>query len=217
MLLQDIRYAIRSLIRDRGITTVVILCLALGIGINATLFSVIDGVLIQPLPYAEPDRLLVLNETFQGGGTRFGEVSYRDLQDWKAQTTAFSSIVATANRSLALSDGSEVERYEGAAITWDLFPTLGVPPSLGRPFNADDDRPGAEPVVIISDDIWQQRFNGDRGVVGRSVLVNARPHAIVGVMPPRFAFPQNQRLWTRWDPPPPATLATGSSSSRSDD
>ena len=154
MLLQDLKYAIRSLWFDRGITALVVLCLSLGIGINATLFSVIDGVLIQSLPFAEADRLVILNETFERGGISEDGVSYLALRDWKAQTTAFSAIVATSGRSLTLADGAEPERYAGAAITWDLFPALGVPPALGRHFNQQDDQAGAEPVVIISDDVW---------------------------------------------------------------
>ena len=195
MLLQDLKYAIRSLVMDRGVTVIVVACLALGIGINATLFSVVDGVLIQSLPFAEADRIVVLNETFERRGVDEAGVSYPNLRDWKLQTTAFSSMTATAGRSITLSDGAEPERYAGAAITWDLFPMLGVPPALGRHFNPDDDRAGAEPVVILSDDVWQRRYHGDRGVVGRSVTLNGKPHTVVGVMPPRFRFPENQRVW----------------------
>ena len=123
MLLQDIKYAVRSLVLDRGVTVIVILCLALGIGINATLFSVIDGVLIQSLPFAEADRLVVLNETFERGGVREAGVSYQDLQDWKRQTTAFSSMTATTGRSIALSDGgAEPERYAGCDDHLGLVP-----------------------------------------------------------------------------------------------
>ena len=196
MLLQDIRYAIRSLIFDRWISAIVIACLALGIGINATLFSVVDGVLIQSLPFAEADRLVILNETFERGGIREAGVSYPNLRDWKAQTRTFSSIVASSGRSIALSDGAaEPERFSGAAITWDLFPTLGVPPYLGRHFNAADDHSGAEPVVILSYEVWQRRYHGDALLVGRSVILNGKPHTVVGVMPPRFSFPENQKLW----------------------
>ncbi len=195
MILQDIKYAVRSLVHDRGVAAIVVACLALGIGINATLFSVIDGVLIQSLPFAGADRLLVLNETFEPGGVREAGVSYQNLRDWKVQTTAFSSIVATSGRSITLSDGAEPERYPGAAITWDLFPTLGVPPALGRQFNLEDDRPGAEPVVILSDDVWRRRYNADVAIIGRSVTVNGRPHTVVGVMPPKFSFPESQKVW----------------------
>jgi putative ABC transport system permease protein len=195
MLLQDIRYALRSLFRDRAVTIIVVACLALGIGINATLFSVVDGVLLQPLPFAEPDRLVLFNETFERGGIREAGVSYQDLRDWKASLTSFTSIVALAGRSLALSDGGEPERLLGAAVSWDLFPTLGVPPALGRHFGPEDDRPGAEPLVILSDEIWKRRYQADRTIIGRSVSVNGKPHTVVGVMPVGFAFPENHRAW----------------------
>ena len=201
MIVQDIRHAVRSLIVDRGVTAVVILCLALGVGINATLFAVVDGVMIQPLPFQEPERLVALDETFDRGGIRYGALSYQDLQDWKQQTTTLSAIAATSFRSLALSDTTaETDRYEGGAISWDLFPMLGVPPALGRPFNAEDDRPGAEPVAIISDDIWVRRYNRDPSVIGRRVSINAKPFTIVGVMPPKFKFPQTTRIWIPLSP-----------------
>src|SRR5262245_48351189 len=122
VLLADIRYAIRSLMRNRGIIAVVIFCLALGVGINATLFSIVDGVLIQPLPYQNPDRLVALSETFERGGIRDTWVSYQNLQDWKQRSQSFTSIVASGFRDLALSDGQDTTRYEAGAITWDLFP-----------------------------------------------------------------------------------------------
>ena len=195
MSLQGVRHAVRTLAFDRGVSAVVILCLALGIGVNATLFSVVDGVLLQPLPYAEPDRLVILNETFERGGIRESGVSYQNLRDWEAQATSFSSMAALAGRSITLSDAVEPERLEGAAITWDLFPALGVPPALGRHFNEQDDRPGAEPVLILSHEVWQRRYQGDPNIIGRAMSVNGRPHTVVAVMPPRFNFPQNQKAW----------------------
>ena len=195
MRFQGIRYAVRSLMFDRGVSIVVILCLALGIGVNATLFSVVDGILIQPLPYAEPDRLLIVNETFERGGVRDAGLSYQNLQDWKARATSFDAIAALAGRSIALADTVEPERVEGAAITWDLFPMLGVLPALGRHFNEQDDRPGAEPVIILSYELWQRRYQGDRSIIGRGIAVNGRPHTVVAVMPPQFSFPEIQRAW----------------------
>src|SRR5688572_13786108 len=195
MTFQGVRYAVRSLIFDRGVSAIVILCLALGIGVNATLFSVVDGVLLQPLPYAEPDRLVILNSTFERGGIREAGVSYQDLRDWEAQATSFTSMAALSGRSITLSDSVEPERLEGAAVTWDLFPSLGVPPAQGRHFNEDDDRPGAEPVLILSHDVWQRRYQGDAGIIGRSISVNGRPHTVVAVMPPRFNFPEIQKAW----------------------
>ena len=200
MSFRDIRYAIRSLVHDAGVSTIVILCLSLGIGVNATLFSVIDGVLIQPLPYAEPDRLLVLNESFERGGIREAGVSYPDLVDFKERTTAFAAITATSGRTMALTEGAEPERLQGSAITWDLFPVLGVAPILGRHFNADDDRPGAEPVVMLSHEVWQRRYQGDPSLVGRSVSINGRPHTVAGIMPPKFNFPEDQKIWVPLGP-----------------
>ncbi len=195
MTLQGIRYAVRSLIFDRGVSAIVIACLALGIGVNATLFSVVDGILIQPLPYAEADRLLILTETFERGGIRDAGVAYQSLRDWKARATSFTTIAALRGISISLSDTVEPERLEGAAITWDLFPMLGVPPALGRHFVEEDDRPGAEPVLILSHEVWQRRYQGDAGIIGRSISVNGRPHTVVAVMPPNFRFPENQTAW----------------------
>jgi putative ABC transport system permease protein len=200
MFFQDVRYAIRSLLKDGGVTAIVIACLALGIGINATLFCVVDGVLLQPLPFADPDRLLTLNGTFERGGIRRGGVSFRDLEDFKEAATALSGIGASATRSFAVSDGGEAERFSGAAITWDLFPILGVQPVLGRSFTREDDRPGAEPVILLSDAVWQRRYNGDPSIIGRRIFVNTRPHTVIGVMPPRFAFPTNERVWVPLKP-----------------
>src|SRR5262245_27285249 len=196
MMRQDIRYALRSLWKDGKVTAIVIACLSLGVGINATLFSVVDGVLIQPLPFSEPDRLFMINETFERGGVRFGGVSYPMLHDWSTRLTTFSAVAGSVGRSMALSDGSsEPERFSGAAISWNLFPMLGVPPALGRPFGPEDDRPGAEPVAIISDAVWRRRYQGDPAIIGRQITINTRPHTVVGVMPPRFGFPTIEKVW----------------------
>src|SRR5215471_13843242 len=164
MTFHDIRLALRSLVHDRSVSAIVILCLALGIGVNATLFSVIDGVLIQPLPFPQPDRLVVLNEVSERRGIREAGVSYSAMQDIRERAKSLSTVAASSGRVIALSDREEAERVQGAAITSNLFPTLGVQPILGRPFREDDDRPGAEPVVMLSVEIWQRRYHGDPGV-----------------------------------------------------
>ena len=195
ILLQDTRYALRSLLKDRAVSAIVVACLALGIGINATLFSVVDGVLLQPLPFASPERLVRLNQTLERRNIRRGGLSYPDLRDWKEAATSFETIGAMTARSLAIADGGEPERLAGAAISWEMFPMLGVPPGLGRLFGPRDDRPGAEPVIILSDELWQRRYQGDPSIIGRSVSVDGRPHTVIGVMPPRFAFPENDKAW----------------------
>ena len=142
MLLDDLRHALRSLVKNPGITAIVVTCLALGIGINATLFAVIDGVMIQSLPFAEPDQLVILNESFERGGIREAGVSYQDLRDFRDRTTTLVSVAATTGRSFAIADGDVVERYQGAAISHDLHSLLGVAPALGRHFGPQDDHVG---------------------------------------------------------------------------
>jgi putative ABC transport system permease protein len=196
MLIQDIRYAIRSLVKNRGVTSVAVLCMALGIGVNATIFSVIDGVMIKPYPFPDAERIVVPSATNQRMGIGRTGYSYQDFKDLRDQNTSFESVAAFTGRSLTISDSTgEPERYSGSTVSWNLFELLGTPPVLGRAFNKDDDRPGAEPVVMLSDEVWQRRYNGDRSIVGRAININAKPHTVIGVMPPGFRFPENQRLW----------------------
>jgi putative ABC transport system permease protein len=195
VLLQDIRYALRNLWRSKGFATVATLCLGFGIGLNATIFSVIDGVLLKPYPYTDPDRILVVGQQNQRTDSQSG-LSYLDMRDWNEANSVFTTIAAVAGRSLTISDrGGEPERYLGAAISWDLFPLLGTSPILGHGFTVEDDRPGAGPVVLLGYDLWTRRYHGDAKIVGESILINGKPHVVIGVMPAGFAFPNNQRLW----------------------
>ncbi len=195
MLLQDIRYALRNLWRSKAFATVATLCLGFGIGLNATIFSVIDGVLLKPYPYTDPDRILVVGEQNQRTDSQAG-LSYLDMRDWNEANSVFTTIAGVAGRSLTISDrGGEPERYLGAAISWDLFPLLGTSPILGHGFTVEDDRPGAGPVVLLGYDLWTRRYHGDARIVGESILINGKPHVVIGVMPAGFAFPNNQRLW----------------------
>jgi putative ABC transport system permease protein len=210
MLLREIRYAVRSLWHSKGFAAVGILCLGLGIGINTTIFSIIDGVLLKPYPYENPEQIVVVGTQRLKEGDQAG-VSVADLRDWRAATTSFTTIAGTAEGSLTVIDGAgEPERYNGARISWDLFRLLGIRPVLGRDFLESDDQPNAGGVSLISHMLWTTRYRSDPQVIGRSVNINGRPHTIVGVMPPNFAFPENQRLWVTLqptlfqDPPRPA-------------
>jgi len=195
MLFQDIRFGFRTALKNKGVTGLAVVCLGIGIGLNTMMFSVTDGVLIQPLPYKDPGRLVVLNTTNRQQGIRRGSFSLLDLQDWRERTRSFSAIAALQYRNFTVSDGGDADRYLGAAINHQLFSLLGVPPQLGRDFRADDDRQGGEPVVMLSDDLWKRRYNGDPSIVGRAIQINSRPHTVIGVMPPKFKFPENQYLW----------------------
>lgn len=200
MLIQDLRYAARTLRVNAGFTAVATTCLALAIGVNTMIFSIVNGVLLEPLPFAEPDRLIVLNESSPAQGVNRSGVSYANLRDWRERSRSFSAIAGVQTRSLTIADRGEPERYSGAAISWELFSTLGVRPSLGRDFMADDDRPGAEPVVLLSDEVWRVRYAAEPTIVGRPLLVDGRPHTIIGVLPPDFEFPMAQKVWVPLGP-----------------
>jgi predicted permease len=192
---QDLRYALRGLWHAKGFATVAILCLGLGIGLNTTIFSIVDGVLLAPYPYAEPDRILVVGEQQPKTGNDSG-LSFPDQRDWKQANASFSTIASTSGRSLTIADTTrEPERYVGGLVSWDLFPMLGVSPIRGRLFRAEDDVPGAAGVVLLGYDVWMNRYLGDEGVIGRTISVNAKPAVVVGVMAKGFAFPNNQKLW----------------------
>ena len=195
MFTQDLRYAVRTLRINLGFTAVAVICLALAIGVNTMIFSIVNGVLLEPLPFADPDRLMMVNESNPPLGVRRSGVSYANLRDWRERSRSFSTIVGVQTRSLTIADRGDPERYSGAAISWELFSTLGVRPALGRDFMATDDQPGAEPVVLLSDEVWRVRYSGDEAIVGRPLLVDGRPHTIVGVLPPDFEFPIAQKVW----------------------
>jgi putative ABC transport system permease protein len=194
MLFQDVRYALRNLARSKGFATVAILCLGFGVGLNATIFSLIDGVLLKPYPYTDPDRIVVVGE--QRRNTDEAGLSYLDMRDWKDVNSVFTTIAAVSGRSLTVADGSgEPERYLGAGVSWDLFPLLGTHPIRGRDFTAEEDREGAADVVLLGYDVWMHRYTGREDIVGQSTLINGKPHVVVGVMPQGFAFPNNQKIW----------------------
>jgi putative ABC transport system permease protein len=197
---QDLRYAVRALLRSRGFVTVAVLCMALGIGVNTTIFSVINSVFLRPFPFTEPDRLVVLYEANLRRGDEVDRPSFQNIRDWQRLTTSFSAIGAASYRSLTFADGDEPERIPGSTVGWNFFPTLGVQPFLGRGFREEEDRPGAPGVVLLSHDLWTRRYAGDSTVIGRTVTVNAAPHTIVGVMPPGFRFPENEQAWVPLTP-----------------
>lgn len=196
MFMQDVRYAIRSLLKNRGFTAIAVACLALGIGVNSTIFSVVDGVILRPYPYPDPDQIIVVHSTNQKEDVRRAGLSYADYKDYRDSSSTIASMAAFTQRSLTIADSNgEPERYLGSTISWNLFHLLGTAPVEGRNFAPEDDRPGAEPVVLLSYDVWERRYQKDPGVVGRAININGRPHNVIGVMPPRFLFPENQRLW----------------------
>src|SRR5688572_6520532 len=207
MFRQDVRYAIRSLLKTPGFTVIAVACLALGIGVNSTIFSVVDGVILRPHPFPNAHELIVVNATNPKQGVRRGVLSYPDYKDLRDSNATIASLAAFTQRSLTVSDGTgEPERFLGSTVTWNLFRTLGINPVEGRDFAPEDDRPGAEAVVLFSYDLWDRRYQRDRSVIGRAININGRLHTVIGVMPPKFLFPETQRLWvpisTYWEKAP---------------
>ena len=194
-LIQDLRYAIRNLAARPGFALLMIGCLAVGIGVNSTIFSVVDTIAIRPLPFTDPEALVVPRGTQPASGTEDGGVSYPDLQDWIARTRSFTAIAATSGRSFTITVRGESERFQGSAVTANLFPMLGIQPMLGRGFRSDEDQFGAPDVVLLSHGLWQRKFLGDSSILGQTITINGRAHTVVGVMPPRFQFPGTAQLW----------------------
>jgi predicted permease len=194
-LIQDLRYSVRTLLKSPGFATIAVLCIAIGIAANTSIFSVVNAILLRPFPYADPDRIVALHEIQPKNDIDADGFSNLDYQDLRAQATGFSAITAYTQRSLTFSGDGEPERVEGASIAWNLFPFLGVKPAFGRTFHEDEDRPGAPGAVLLSHELWMRRFNGNPDVVNKTILVNAAAHTIVGVMPPRFGFPERQLAW----------------------
>ncbi|HYM25000.1 MAG TPA: ABC transporter permease [Vicinamibacterales bacterium] len=194
MLFQNIRYALRLLWRSPGFSAIAIFTLALGIGANTAVFSVIDAVMLKPLPYANPDRLLSVWEGRTSRGTMQVDVSHgptsavapANLVDYARETRAFESLAGYAASSMSLTHAGPPEQLIGEAVTWNYLATLGVQPSLGRAFRPEDDRPSATKVVILTDGLWRDHFGADVSILGRSVELNNEPYLVVGVMPQAF-------------------------------
>lgn len=186
-LAQDLRYAVRSLLKSPGLTLAAVLTLALGIGANALIFGVVDRVLLRPVPYAEPGRVLTLGWSWgEGDGTY--ALTRQQYDFWREHSRAFRDLSASAGNSFVLTGGGVAEQLRGMNVSEGYFRVTGLQPALGRAFLPAEDVPGGPRVAILSDGAWRQRFGGDPGVVGRTVTLSGEPYTVVGVMPPDFAF-----------------------------
>jgi putative ABC transport system permease protein len=183
---QDVVYALRMLRKNPGFTATAVITLALGIGANTAIFSMVNAVLLRPLPFPDSERLVQVFETDTARGNRYDVTSYPAYTDWRAQNRSFQSMAAFATRSLTLGLAGESVVVPTKRVSASLFDVLGVEPAIGRRFRDEEQRPGSTTVVILSDGFWRRRFAGSPAVLGQSVLVNDEPHTIVGVMPASF-------------------------------
>ncbi|HTU33536.1 MAG TPA: ABC transporter permease [Candidatus Acidoferrum sp.] len=197
-LMQDIRYAVRMLLKAPGFAAIAILTLALGIGANTAIFSVVDAVLLRPLPFPQPDRLATIWGTHSKLNETQRALSYPDVRDLQKMSSTFEYVAAYDEASATVTGTGEPLHLNAARVSADMFPLLGVSPVLGRAFEPGEDAAGHY-VAILSHSLWQSEFHGDPAVIGRAVKINGIGYTIVGVMPRGFAFPleaDSPRLWT---------------------
>ena len=196
-LLQDIRYAFRMLRKTPGFTSVVVLTLALGIGANATIFSVISAVLLRPLPYSQPEQLVRVNESNPGKGFPRFSVSPPNFLDWRAQTRAIEKIAAYEPNGHSYTSGDTPEHWSGPSVTEGFFEVLKAQPALGRTFSSDEFQAGKDHVAVIGDALWRSTFGADLSVAGRNVSLDGQTYTVIGVMGPQFQFPWiTAQVWT---------------------
>ncbi len=197
---QDIRYGLRMLLKAPSFSIVATIALALGIGANTAIFSVVNAVLLRPLPFPDPERLMMVWETNQQRGVERGSASYPNFADWRAQNGVFEHMAAFHTNDFILTGRGDAARIQGAVVNADLFPLLHVAPLIGRHFRPEEDKPGETGrVVLLSQQLFQRRFNSDPNVLNQSIVLDGSNYTVVGVMPQSFTFPlqgEPVELWT---------------------
>jgi putative ABC transport system permease protein len=188
-ILQDLRYGARMLVKRPGFTLIAIIALALGVGANTAIFSVVNAALLRPLPYEESERLVVLYETNPQQGRDEMSVSYPNFADWRAQSQSFDQLTACLYGGMILTSKDEPARLQVVAVSADFFAMLRVKPLRGRVFLPEEDKIGGAPVVVLSHTLWQSRFGGDEGLIGQQITLDGKSRTVIGVMPPNFALP----------------------------
>src|SRR5215472_8581090 len=187
---QDLRFAVRMLRKSPGFTTVAVLTLALGIGANTAIFSLVNGVLLRPLPYHNPDRLTMVWEKGRDGSP--DNVGYATYLDWKTQSKSFEQLAIYSSWQPVLQAGGEPEQLSGLRVTSNYFRTLGVHPEIGRDFLPEEDSPNTNKVVMLSHSLWQRKFNSDPNIVSKTIDMNATQYIVAGVLPASYQSLMNQ-------------------------
>ncbi len=188
-MLTDLRFALRMLIKSPGFTIIAVLTLALGIGANSAIFSVIDSVLLRPLPFKDPSRIVMLwNRDARSTNGRDNH-SFPDYADFRDQNRTFSALAAYSRTGSVLTLGEESQPLEGVVITSQIFDVLGIPALLGRGFTSEEDKPGAPNVIVLTHGLWQRAFGSDPKIIGQQIVMMGRSYTVLGVMPPGWKFP----------------------------
>lgn len=195
VLLQDVRFGLRMLWKNPAYSVVAIVTLALGIGANTAIFSVVDSVLLSPLPYQDDDRLVVLTQSRPKAGTADIRFSVKEIEDYRSRSRTLESIAEYHDMSFILLDQGEPQRVETGVVSWSFFDLLGLQPLKGRDFRPEDEQPSAPPVLMLSHSFWVSRYGADPGIVGRTVEMNDRVHTIVGILPPVPQFPNENDVY----------------------
>lgn len=197
-LLQDFRYAIRMILKNPGFSFVVVSILALGIGANSAIFSVVNAALLRALPFQDPDGLVMVNAAHQELGKT--QASPADFIDWQSRNSVFVQLAGFKNQYYNVTEVDEPERIFGLAVSTSLFPLLNIKPAVGRAFSSEEEKPGADRVVIVGHGLWQRRFGSDPGLVGKVLKLNNNAYTVVGIMPPDFEFPMAAQTVEIWVP-----------------
>ena len=196
IMLSDFRFAVRTLAKSPAFSIAAILCLTLGIGVNATIFSCLRALLLRPFPYRDPDALVAIGESNPKRGWHMNSVSYPNFRTWQSENRSLESVGVYNGASYNLATGDGADYVQGATVSWTMFHVLGIAPAFGRDFREDEDRVGGPNVIMLSDRVWRDRFEAKPSAIGRSIMVNGVPHTVIGVMPPGFEFPSNAGAWT---------------------
>jgi putative ABC transport system permease protein len=194
-MLQDLRFGVRMLLKNPGFTLIAVFTLALGIGANTAIFSVVNAVVLRPLPYPEPERLIRLWESNPGRGWPEFSASAPNYEDWRKQQSVWEQLAAYEFATFNFTGSGEPERVAALSVTANLFPALEVAPALGRNFLPEEEQAGRNRVAILSDGLWQRRFGADPGLIGRQIQLSGESYTVVGVMPPRFQLTPGTELW----------------------
>jgi len=198
-MIKDVRYGIRNLLKRPGVTAVALITLALGIGVNTAIFSAVDSVMLRPLPLKDPERLVAIWEHTPTLGIVQNQMAPANFFDLRNQNQVFEGVGAFSEFSMNLTGEGEPESLDGQLVTANVFSLLGVQPALGRTFAPEEDQLGREHVALLSDALWQRRFNRDPGIINRNITINSESYTVVGVMPAGFFFPiREAEIWIPW-------------------